>query len=215
MTKYLSVAHTKYTLSHLPFIFVLVFIAGFLWLFGNELFPAWDYNGISFSTLVSFNFFLLATFLVFTRLRDQAILRTPVSVAIKAFIVGSLATLIFMVVLTATSIINVTPLAAGMIVPMIVLQYAVIAPAEELMFRGVLLSYVGIVASALFFALWHWSLTTIMNTGITESVLYQFFFYFAFGIILGIVATQKKWGIPASIGIHATWNVIILGVFII
>ena len=213
MTRFATVTRTKYNvLGHIPFIFFLVFISGFMWLFGDNIFPDWNYNGISYATLVSFNFFLLVAFLIFIRIRDLPILRTPLLVGARAFAIGFAATLMFFFVMHILGLFSNTALPVAMLLPMIILQVAIVAPAEELMFRGVVLSYVGIVGQAILFAAWHWGLTTVLQTGLTESVIFELLIFFIFGLVLGFVATKKELGIPACIGIHACWNIVVLGV---
>jgi membrane protease YdiL (CAAX protease family) len=93
----------------------------------------------------------------------------------------------------------------------------VVATAEELMFRGVLLNLFGpqfgIWIQAFLFALWHsyayqvvWYDISFANMNIISLGI-----AFVFGILLGFVAMKKELGLPATIGIHAAYNLAILG----
>ena len=206
MTRTLKVA------SRIPFIFVLLIIAGYLWLFGDFHFPEWEtYYGISYATQVSYYFFLLVVFLIFSRLRDAPYLRSPAPVAGKQFLIGFVGTLVFMMVLYGVGFIQPEILPSALLIPMVLMQVSVISPAEELMFRGVLLSYVGIIASAILFAIWH-GVTYGVSTGNSP---YMIFVAFVFGIVMGIVAKNRELGIPATIGIHACFNLVIVGALIL
>lgn len=202
------------TLGRIPFIFILLAIAGYFWLFGNQLFPAFE----GFSETVSYYIALLVIFLIFSRLRIQKQLNTPANLAIRQLIIGFVATLILMLGLAATGILGSNPISPALVIPMIVMQVAIVAPAEELMFRGVLLSYIGIIGQALMFAGWHtvtygyvWS-----NLGWPDmSTMFALFLSFAFGIAMGLVARNKQLGLPACIGAHACYNLVILGVILL
>lgn len=211
MSRTLQVARKG--LGHIPFIFILLLIAGYFWLFGDSLFPGWDG---SFSEAVSYYIALLVIFLIFSRIRIQRDLNVPANIAIQQFGLGFIATLIFMMGMFAFGIINPSPIAVGMLIPMVIMHVAIVAPAEELMFRGVLLSYVGIVAQALIFAFWH----TVTYGYIWShygwpamNIMYSLFIAFAFGIVMGFVA--RRVGLPACIGAHACYNLVILGVILI
>ena len=201
-------------LGHIPFIFILLIIAGYFWLFGDSLFPDW--TG-SFSEAVSYYIALLVIFLIFTRLRTQRILDTPSNIALQQFGLGFVATLIFMMMMRGIGVLSPVAIAAGMFIPMIIMQVFIVAPAEELMFRGVLQSYVGIVPQALLFAFWHtvtygyiWSQLGWPDIG----TAFALFIAFSFGIVMGLVA-RSKYGIPACIGAHACYNLVILGVIML
>lgn len=201
--------------GRIPFIFILVFIAGYFWLFGDSIFPDWNYSGISYSTTVSYYIVLLATFLIFSRLRQASYLTTQSNIALKQFLLGFLLTLICMLLLVASGIIGQNTILVGLVLPMVIMQVFIVAPAEELMFRGVLQSYIGIIPQALLFAGWHtvtygyvWS-----NLGWPPmNIMFALFVSFAFGIIMGLVAIRKDLGIPACIGAHACYNLVVLGV---
>lgn len=208
----LSIART--TASRIPFIFVLLIVAGWFWLFGDAYFPDWSYGGLSYATTISYYIALLVIFLIFSKIRALPILGTPSNIAFRQFAIGAIATLIFMMFALSAGFVGQNQLAAGMFIPMIIMQVAIVAPAEELMFRGVLQSYVGIIAQAVVFAFWH----SVTYGAIWSkygwppmTAMYALFIAFAFGIAMGLVARHKDLGIPACIGAHAMFNLVVLG----
>lgn len=197
--------------SRIPFIFALLLVAGYLWLFGDTHFPGWETQyGISYATVVSYYFFLLVVFLIFSRLRDAPYLRTDALTAGRQFLIGFVITVILMTILAGSGFIGKSTIPAALLLPMLLMQICIIAPAEELMFRGVLLSYVGIIASALLFAAWH-GVTYGLWAG-SSNAWFALFSAFVFGIIMGMVARNPQFGIPACIGAHAAWNLVMVGV---
>jgi len=213
-----TITATRYQLGRIPFIFVLLIIATYFWLFGDAHFPDWSYNGLSYATTISYYIVLLVIFLIFSRLRLTHLLNVPFEIGVKQFAKGFVATLIFMILAVYSGFVGQNPLATVLILPMIIMQVAIVAPAEELMFRGVVLSYIGIVGQAILFAAWH----TVTYGAIWSKYgwpsmesMYALFIAFAFGIVMGLVAKNKKLGLPACIGAHACLNIVVLGVFAI
>ena len=98
----------------------------------------------------------------------------------------------------------------------VLIQVVVVATAEELMFRGVLLSYLGIIISSFLFAIWHSYAYGIIYHQMTIETLGNFNWSalalaFVMGIVLAIVAKNKRFGLPGAIGLHAAYNAVIVG----
>ena len=108
----------------------------------------------------------------------------------------------------------------------IIIQFCVVSTSEELMFRGVMLdvlsrghkiSTFAIVGQAIVFAIYHSWAYQIVWYDMTWSSLELSALVIAFfiAIILGVIASNKNWGLPATIAIHGVYNLVILGALII
>ena len=85
--------------------------------------------------------------------------------------------------------------------PYMLLFAFVIAYTEELVFRQIVPQYIGRYMSAGVFALFHWY---AYSGGISSLI-----FAFGMGLILDIIF--EKAGLSASTGVHASWNLALLG----
>lgn len=97
------------------------------------------------------------------------------------------------------------------VVLQILLQIFVVALSEEIIFRGILINYVGVIPQAILFALFHWAAYTAEFGGISTSVVIAGIFEaMVMGVLLGYIVkyVPKQWD-PLAItwGIHAGWNV--------
>ena len=194
--------------SRVPLIALFFFIGAFLWLFGGDFFPDyWATMGGTVSFYVAM--FFASIFIADARLQKE--LRTPIQTAGLPYLVSFVVTFIVTSVLFATG-------KGELSIPMVVLQVAIVAPTEELMFRGVLLSYLGygllaIGFQAAFFAAWHWVVYTGL-VGLDWSAITALTVAFVFGLLMGLLARDKRWGLPATMACHAAFNIAILGVLI-
>ncbi len=102
------------------------------------------------------------------------------------------------------------------IVVQIIFQIFVVSITEELMFRGILIKYIGVIPQAILFAVFHLvAYTTLYGLNISA-----FISAFIMGILLGyIVYFMSKNGMESQSlaiawGIHAGWNVAVAtGIF--
>jgi membrane protease YdiL (CAAX protease family) len=192
----------------IPLIAIFFFIGVYLWLFGDNYFPEyWSTMGTTVSFYVAM--FFASIFIADARLQNE--LRTPISRAALPYLVSFAVTFIVTSALFRTG-------QGELVIPMAVLQIAIVAPTEELMFRGVLLSYLGwsvagIVIQAVFFSAWHWVVYTGL-VGLDWSAIVSLTVAFAFGVMMGFLARDKRWGLPATMACHAAFNIAILGVLI-
>ncbi len=99
-----------------------------------------------------------------------------------------------------------------------VFQIFVVAYTEELLFRGLLLQYVGVIPQGILFGLFHLtSYDTPMGIN-WASIVVAMIFGVAFGYIVKYFNTIKRPGIGITItwALHAAWNIsIITALFII
>ena len=117
-----------------------------------------------------------------------------------------------MLLASALGLFQVQSLPSSLFWPTVILQVCVVATAEELMFRGVMLSYFGVIVSSVLFAIWHgYAYGVIYYEGVFQ--ITSIVFAFIMGLILAMIVKNKQWGLPAAIGVHAAYNLFISGAF--
>lgn len=189
-----------------PLILVFFFIGAFLWLFGGNFFPEyWEQTNVA--VMVSFYVAMFFAVMFIADTRIQKALRTPLTVAGLPYLISFVATFIVASLIITTK----EPLASYAILPLIIIQIAIVAPTEELMFRGVLLSYLGygtiaIIVQAIGFAIWHLVVSDIL-LGITEERIIYLSSVVVFGVLMGYLVRNSRWGLPATMACHAAFNI--------
>jgi membrane protease YdiL (CAAX protease family) len=202
-------------LANIPFIFILIAIAVYFWINGPAHFPYWD---ASYSSLIMIYIIMMLIFLVWAKRQQITEIKQPVQKSAFSFVGFFFLTWILMFAVVKAGWITPAEFPMELFWQTIILQICVVATAEELMFRGVLLSYVGVIIQAILFAIWHSYAYQIIWYEVTLETFnwYVLLFAFAMGVILGIVAKNKQWGgISATIAIHSVWNLTIIGVLAI
>ena len=87
--------------------------------------------------------------------------------------------------------------------PFMLLFAFVVAYTEELIFRGVLPKFLGVVLSNVLFGVFHWYAY--------HGNIYSILIATVFGFIFSFVA--EKFGLMGAVGMHTAWNLKILGAF--
>lgn len=207
-----SIGATYKRLGNTPFLFILVAIAIYFWINGQAHFPTWGENQ---SNIIMVYIVMMIAFLVWSKKKTEK--ETTVSLSRSSF------NFFFFFIITWLVMTGLVKL--GILVPasnfdmstfwpVIIMQICVVATAEEVIFRGILMYYVGIVIQAILFALWHSYTYGILWYDISWETFNWGALVFAFcmGIILGLIVRNKNWGISASIAVHSAYNLTILGV---
>ena len=200
-------------LGRIPFVFVLLLIALFFWVNGPAFFPAWD---DTYGLIIMYYIGMFVVFYIFSTTATERKMDAPISIGSYQFVFGFIVSYIFFAILVYTGLLTPGTMATALVIPTLILQFCVVAPAEELMFRGVLLEYTGIVVQAGIFALWHSYAYGILwyNLGVTAGIA-SLALAFVFGLVLGYLARLPAFGLPGVIAIHAVYNCIILGALVI
>lgn len=160
---------------------------------------------------------MVVAFMLFAGKKTEEEMDIPLTFALVNFIGFFLGTYFIMSFVSILSGDAPIPIARDMFWPTVILQVAVVATSEELMFRGVLLERFGIIISSLLFAIWHiaaYSLKFYDVSTISITTLIPFFVAFMMGVILATIVRQKKFGLPSSIAVHASYNLCVSSIFI-
>ena len=209
--------------GNFPFIFLLFIIAVFFWINGPAFFEFWEMSANAYLIQTYFVMFIVLILWSKQRSDTRQHLKLPIKKSIPSFILGVLITFLLVNALFLMNLISTPSPTMELFWPSIILQFCVIANVEELIFRGVLLEYTGILVSSVLFAVWHsyaygfvwYSLGWDYNWG-------ALLFAFSLGMILALIVENSKdvekkhkipLGFPMAVAIHATYNLCILGYF--
>ena len=208
----LKTAYAK--LGKIPFIFILLAIEIYFFVNGSAYFKDWN---SSYGQLIMAYIIMTLIFLGFAKIKTEKEIKQPISKAAFSFVAFFIITWVLLTVLVEAKILTPAHSDPSLFWPSLILQICVVATSEELMFRGVLLSYLGIFVTAIAFAIWHsWAYQIVWyNLSWTTFNWGALLFAFVMGIILGYVYRDKRFGLPACVGIHSCMNLIILGILTI
>jgi membrane protease YdiL (CAAX protease family) len=159
---------------------------------------------------------MVITFVVMAKKESMKTIMQPMRIALFSFgVMFAIGLLVFNLMVSA-NFIHSAIFDESLYWQTIAVQIFVIATAEEVMFRGVLLGYTGIIISSVLFALWHsyayeviWYSSSISSVSIVAIII-----AFLFGILLSFVA-RSKFGISGCIALHSSFNLVVLGVLIL
>jgi len=222
---------TVQRIGKIPFIFILIAIELFFYVNGPAFFPDWNgsYGALINAYLVMTVAFGLFVFVRKGSSRTRSELGVPLQIGILSFAMAFFVTLIMLTILVEMKFLVVdTGFDKSLFWQTLIIQIAVVATSEELMFRGVILDmfgarkWSGVLITSALFAVWHSYAYQILWYQLDWSQLNwgSVLIVFVFGVILALVARNKAsegkfGGISASVGVHAAWNLTILGALVI
>ena len=198
--------------STFPFILALVGTELYFYINGSAYFENWD---STYGPIIPVYIMMTVFFLVWSGAGTRRELRRPIKESAPWFVVFFIGTYFVMSALVAIGLFQPgTPAPAALFIPTVIFQCCVVATSEELMFRGVILeSTKSVIISALLFSLWHsTAYGNIYYAGVFN--IGALTFAFVVGIILALIAKNKKFGLAAVIAVHAVVNLVISGVLI-
>jgi len=224
LNRFLSgISQLPVIVGKIPFIFMLLLIELYFFINGNAHFPEWD---SSYGKTMMAYLIMTIVFLFFSKTKTKKEIKAPLNVSITSFAVAFIIASIIIMIITEAGFIAVVALPVGLFWQTIIMQATVVAPAEELMFRGVLLDWFegrkwsGVIITSALFALWHsYAYQMLWYEQSWSTINYSsLFIAFLFGVLLALVVrnrvgTERIGGIPAAIGIHAAYNLGVMGVF--
>lgn len=210
--KYLK--NVSQRVKKLSFIFILIVFEVYFLINGKAHFPDWD-DGYSGTIMV----YLIMTliFLVWSGRETKEEIKKPLHLAIGIFVGFFFVTYFLLAFVTTLSGSEITPISKDLFWQTVIFQVCVVATAEELMFRGVLLEHVGVVLSSVMFAAWHayaYGVLYYSPESITYDIIFSISIAFFMGVILALIEKQKNFGLIATISIHSAYNLFVSGAFI-
>jgi len=199
-------------MGRIPFVFILVGIALFFWINGPAFFPDWD---ATYGLTILYYIVMLVAFYIFSTAATEKKMDVPLSIASYQFVFGFILAYIVLALFVLSGFLSTGTMVASLVVPTLIIQFCVVSPAEELMFRGVLQAYTGILFQAFVFALWHSYAYGILwyNFGMVAG-LASMVIAFIFGVLLGYLSRLPTFGLPGVIAIHGVYNCVILGALV-
>ncbi len=200
------------TAMKLPFIFYFILVAVYFWINGAAHFPEWN---STYGTVILPYLVMMIAFVLWAKTKADRRIEISTSLGIPAFAMSFIVTWIIVSLLVSFGIFAIPFFPKEILFQTIIINIFVVSVAEEVMFRGVLLEAfgkLGVFISAFLFAMWHmYAYNVIWYEGLELASFTGLVLAFVFGIILGFVALKKEWGLPATIGIHAAYNLVIVG----
>lgn len=199
-------------LAKFPFIFILILLEIYFLINGAAHFADWD---ATYGQLIMIYLLMTIVFLFWSTKETQERVKVPLKNAAVPFFMFFVLTYIALLCLSLVGIIKAYPLPKELFWQTVIIQVCVVATAEELMFRGVLLDLTGIVISSALFAFWHAYSYGVIYYALSWETLNWGGLLFAFimGIIFALIARKKEWGLPGAIASHAAYNITITGAF--
>ena len=206
-----TIKKAKQRIEKTPFLFILLGIAVYFWINGEAHFPDWTET---YGTVIHYYIIMLFVFLIFAKEKIRKQIQTPLSKSIQQYVLGFFATFALMYTLVLLNIFAIGEISPNILWQTLIIQICIVSVAEELMFRGVLLGYMGVLASSFLFMLWHSAAYGVLWYEYTPEMTGALIFAFLFGAILGFLVKYKpkSVGIIGAMSIHAAYNLIILGV---
>ena len=133
-------------------VFILVLIEIYFLVNGGAHFSTW---GAIEQQTITIYILMVVSFMLFAGRETAKEMNIPLPSALVNFVGFFIATYFVLAAITYFSGSTVLPMDPSLFWPTVVMQVAVVATSEELMFRGVLLEKFGIIVSSILFAGWH------------------------------------------------------------
>lgn len=199
----------------------MIALAIFFWINGPAFFEAWGQEN---SNVITAYLMMMVVFILWAQKETRQHLKMPLKKAVPGFFIGMIATFLFMNLLMFGGIISPPVFDMVAFWPTVLIQICIVATVEEIIFRGVFLEYTGIIVSSILFAAWHsYAYNFIWHQGDWSSFNWgSMVIVFGIGVLLAIIVENSKdierkkkieLGLPATIAIHATYNLCVLGAF--
>lgn len=223
-----KISHAVQTFGKIPFLFGLIAIEVYILVNGAAWFPQWD---TSYQSLILFYLVMTCAFGLFIYIRRKQMIRTQeelginLNVGILSFAVGFFITVVLLAILVKIGLMVVdTNFPKSIYFETIIIQICVVATSEELIFRGIFLDvfqakkWTGIIITSVLFSLWHSYAYQVVWYQLDWSAINigSLMIAFIFSVILCLIARRKATedkigGLSATIGIHAAWNICVIG----
>jgi len=129
------------------------------------------------------------------------------NISIESAVIYFVPVFIITVLLVGDVVRSSATLVANQIVMQLFLQIFVVALSEEMIFRGVIINYIGVIPQGILFGLFH----TAAYYSIYGVDIYAMIMAMVMGVLWGyLVKMYPKNGIAITWGMHAGWNIALL-----
>lgn len=207
--------------GNFPFIFIFIAFTLFFLVTGPSFFETWNSSN---NQLITVYLILMVVFIIWAKKGTREYLKTPTKRAIPGFLLGMFITFLLLNLLMYFKFMSIPTFPPELFWITVVMQMCVVAPAEEIIFRGVWLEYTGVIISSIMFAIWHsYAYGFIWYKGDWASFNWNsLLIAFIIGMVLALIVKQSQdinkkrkiyLGLPCTIAIHATYNLCVLGAF--
>ena len=185
-------------LTSVPLLFMGIIVDLYLFVNGKALFGSqWD----AYQTILLYYLVLLGATLFFAQNSPQ------LKISIMTAFIYFIPTFLIVVVFLSTFHQYPNPPTLSFIVLTLINEIFVVSLSEEVMFRGVIINYIGVIPQGILFGLFH----TMAYYTVYGLDVYSMIIAMALGILLGFIVQMKpKYGVAITWGIHAGWNVALL-----
>lgn len=195
-------------------IFLLIIVEVYFFVNGGAHFETW---GETERQIVMAYIIMVVAFLIFKGRETEKEMTLDFPPAVVNFVLFFMGTYFIMASVTYLTGSEVTAMDQSLFWQTVVMQVAVVATSEELMFRGVLLEKFGIIVSSILFAGWHtysYGIRYYDMSTLSLELLFPFVVALVMGLILAILVKQKRFGLETAIAIHASYNLYVSGAFV-
>jgi len=201
----------KEKITKIPFLFILLAIAVYFWVNGPSHFENWS---STYGNTIIYYIGMMVIFLYFARANTIKQLQEPLGKSAYKYSINFFGGWVFFNILVLLGLLEAGLISPDMVWSTLIIQICVVSVAEELMFRGVLLEWVGVIPQAVLFALWHSSAYGILWYNLPEVNFGSLMFALVFGLILGYLAKNHKEsiGLTGTVALHSVWNICVIGI---
>lgn len=203
----------KKKVEKIPFLLPFLFLAVYFWINGSAHFENWSNT---YGTTILYYIGMMFVFFLWATRKTEKYIDEPLSSSIRKYVVCLIATIIIMILLGYTQVFDFGRISPDILWPTLIIQMCVVSVAEELMFRGVILEYTGVIFSSFLFAIFHSAAYGMRWYNVSlDSPWGSLAFAFIFGLILAFLVKYKPKtvGLPGAVAIHFVYNAFVLGIF--
>ena len=196
--QYIYTFPTIKQMASVPLIFLGVMVDLFLLVNGNILFGS-QFN--AYQHVLLYYLVMLGSVFFFAGKTKQ------LNISIESAVIYFVPTFIITALLVGDVVRSSMMLVANEVVMQLFLQIFVVSLSEEMIFRGVIINYIGVIPQGILFGLFH----TAAYYSIYGVNIYAMIMAMVMGTLWGyLVKMYPKNGIAITWGMHAGWNVALL-----
>ena len=185
-------------MTSVPLIFLGVIVDLFLLVNGNIIFGS---SFTAYQNVLLYYLVMLGAVFFFAGKTKQ------LNISIESAVIYFVPVFIITVLLVGDVVRSAATLVANQIIMQLFLQIFVVTLSEEMIFRGVIINYIGVIPQGILFGLFH----TAAYYSIYGVDIYAMIMAMVMGVLWGyLVKMYPKNGIAITWGMHAGWNIALL-----